>query len=236
MTAVLVAAGAVAAVLLAGHQRHPGVPAAAGRTASPSPSAPATAPVPQAPQIPHVDLSGLTWASYHGVSLPHSAAAGPRRTGGGLASGYSDTPLGALMAAVNIGVRSNGQWGPAVFGPTIRDQVTGPDAAALLAACQATYEQGARAAHVTGGKPLGNAYVTEEAFRWEAWTPASATLDVVSAGPGSQGVTVRAATRIELVWSAGDWRVVAPPGGDWGAEATQLTSLAGYTLFPGQEG
>ena len=76
------------------------------------------------------------------------------------------------MAALNIAVRANAQWGPDVFVPTIRDQVTGPDAAALLASCQAGYGQASQAAHVTGGQPLGNAYVTEEAFRWVGWSPA----------------------------------------------------------------
>ena len=91
-----------------------------------------------------------------------------------------------------------------------------------------------QAAHITGGAPLGNAYVSEEAFRWVAWAPSDATVDLVSAGPGSQGTTVRATTRVEVVWSGGDWLVVAPPGGDWGNAAAALPSLSGYTVFPGQ--
>jgi hypothetical protein len=187
-----------------------------------------------APQAPRVDLTGLRWSDFHGVELPFSPPAGPRDTSGGLASGYRDTPLGALLAALNIAVRANAQWGPAIFGPTIRDQVTGADAPALLASCQSAYGQAGHAAHVTSGQPLGNAYVTEEAFRWIAYTPADATVDLVSAGPGSQGETVRAATRVEVVWDGGDWRVIAPPGGDWGNSADQLSSLYGYTSFPGQ--
>lgn len=185
--------------------------------------------------IPQVNLTGLRWSAYHGVMLPSSPAAGPRDTYGGLASGFTDTPLGALTAALNIAVRANAQWGPGVYGPTIRGQVTGPYAAALLAGCQATYAQDSKAAHVTGGAPLGNAYVTEEAFRWVAWSPDDATVDLVSAAPGSQGVTVRATVRVQVTWSGGDWRVVAPPGGDWGNAAAGLSSLSGYTLFPGQE-
>lgn len=221
--------GAVLGLLLASRDGNPGGPASGKR-----PSAPATTSSPAVPALPRVDLARLRWSDYHGVELPSSPAAGPRDTAGGLASGYSETPLGALIAAVNIGVRANAQWGPSVYIPTIRDQVIGPDAAALLASCQSSYDQAANAAHVTDGQPLGNAYVTEDAFRWIAYTPADATLDLVSAGPGSQGVTVRAVTRIEVVWTDGDWRVVAPPGGDWGNAATQLSSLSGYTVFPGQ--
>ena len=99
---------------------------------------------------------------------------------------------------------------------------------------RASYGQEARAAGVTGGQPLGRAYVTEQAFRWVAYTPVNATVDIASAGPGPQGSTVRAVTRIEAQWIGGDWRVIAPPGGDWGNSAAPVTSLRGYSLFPGQ--
>jgi hypothetical protein len=184
--------------------------------------------------LPQVSLGGLRWSDYHGVELPSSPVAGPRDTSGGLASGFTDTPLGALLAALNIAVRANPQWGPGVYGPTIRDQVTGPWAAALLSSCQADYVQASQAAHITAGAPLGNAYVSEEAFRWVSWTPLDATVDLVSAGPGSDGTTAQAATRVEVVWADGDWRVIAPPGGDWGNDAAALSSLSGYTVFPGQ--
>ncbi len=226
---LVIVLGAGLAIALAARHGSGGHPAA-GRTSPTPPSAPGTG----SPQLPHLDLGGLRWSGYHGVELPSSPAAGPRDTSGGLASGFADTPLGALLAAVNIGVRANAQWGPAIFGPTIRGQVAGPDAAALLASCQSGYAQARQAAHISGGQPLGDAYVAEEAFRWVAYTPLDATVDLVSAGPGSQGTTVRATTRIEVVWAGGDWRVVAPPGGDWGNSAAQLTSLGGYTIFPGQ--
>jgi hypothetical protein len=207
----------------------------AGNGAAPGRSPAATASTPAASSLlPQVSLAGLRWSDYHGVSLPSSPAAGPRDTSGSLASGFTDTPLGALLAALNIAVRANAQWGPDIYGPTIRDQVTGPDAAALLSACQADYTQASQAGHITRDAPLGDAYVSEEAFRWIAWTPSDATVDLVSAGPGSQGVTVRATTRVEVIWSGGDWRVIAPPGGDWGNAAAELSSLNGYTIFPGQ--
>ena len=226
---VIAIAAAVVAVVLARGRRDSGVPAP-GR----SPAGAASVPAVRVPQLPQVNLAGLRWSDYHGVRLPSSPVAGPRDTSGGLASGYSDTPLGALLAALNIAVRANAQWGPGIFGPTIRDQVTGPDAGALLAGCQTAYSQAAQAAHITGGQPLGNAFVTEEAFRWVSYTPADATAYLVSAGPGSQGVTVRAVTQIQVTWDGADWKVIAPPGGDWGNSAAPLASLAGYTTFPSQ--
>ena len=120
--------------------------------------------------------------------------------------------------------------------PVIQGQVTGPDAAALLASCQAGYGQASQAAHITGGQPLGNAYVTEQAFRWAAYTPADATVDLVSAGPGSGGVTIRASTRVEVVWQGGDWRVVAPPGGDWATPRPACPPSPGTRSSPAREG
>ena len=214
--------------------------------ASRSPAATATAPASPAgaagpgsqgqPQVPRVSLASVRWSGFYGVELPVSAQAGPYDTSGGVAAGFAHTPLGALLAAVNIGVRANAQWGPRIFTTVIRGQVTGPDAAALLAGCQAAYDQAAQSDGVTGGQPLGTVDVTEQAFRWITYTPAAAILDLVSAGPGASGATVRASVQMEVVWDGGDWKVVAPPGGDWGNSAAELSSLAGYTVFPGQGG
>ena len=117
-----------------------------------------------------------------------------------------------------------------------RSAATSPalGAAALLAGCQAAYAQASQSDGVTGGRPLGDVDVAEEAFRWVAYTPASAVIDLVSAGPGSQGTTVRASTRLQVLWDRTDWVLVAPPGGNWRDSASVLSSLAGYTVFPGQ--
>jgi hypothetical protein len=213
-------------------------PSGSPATTRPAPSVPPAtlvAPASQGqPRLPQVSLTGLQWSDFYGVELPYSAQAGPRDTRGGLAAGFARSPLGALLAAVNIGVRANAQWGPAIFGPEIRSHVTGPGAAALLVGCQASYDQASQSEHVTGGQPLGDVDVAEEAFRWVAYTPAAAVIDLVSAGPGSQGTIVRAATRLKILWYRTDWVLVAPQGGDWRNSASALASLAGYTVFPGQ--
>jgi hypothetical protein len=230
VTAVFLCAGL--AFALTGRPSTPRNPAAAA-TASASPAGAAS---PGGQGQPRVSLASVRWSSFYGVELPVSAQAGPSATGGGSAAGFAHTPLGALLAAVNIGVRANAQWGPRIFTTVIRRQVTGPDAAALLAACQAAYDQAAQAGHIAGGQPLGTVHVTEQAFRWITYTPAAAILDLAVAGPGDSGATVRASVQMEVVWDGGDWKAVAPPGGDWGNSAAELSSLAGYTAFPGQGG
>lgn len=222
-------AGIALTVRSVGPTHNSGAQATPAGSFSPPPSA---APSAGRALVSPRDLAGMAWMDFGGVELPVSRSAGPHDVRSGLAWGFADTPLGALLAAVNIGVRANAQWGPEVFVPTIRDQVTGSYAAALLADCRASYEQAIQGEGVPAGQSLGRAYVTEEAFRWVAYTPVDATVDVVSAGPGDQGVTVRAVTRIEVEWSGTDWQVIAPPGGDWGNSAAPLTSLTGYTRFP----
>ena len=139
-----------------------------------------------------MSLAGLRWYDFYGIELPFSATAGPRDISGGLAAGFAHSPLGALLAAVNIGVRANAQWGPRIFAPVIRGQVTGPDAAALLADCQAAYDQASQSEGVTGGRPLGERGRGRGGVPLGRLHPGAAVIDLVSAGPGSQGTTVRA--------------------------------------------
>ena len=167
------------------------------------------------------------------MQLPASAA-GPRNTLDGLASGFADTPQGALLAAINIGVRTAAQWGSAIFVPTITRQVTGPATPALLHAEETAYAQLRAAAHVRPGHPAGKGNASEIGYRFLSWSPAAATVAVVTAGPTASGATVLASTRIQVVWQAGDWRVVAPPGGNWANAANAISSPLGYTIFPGR--
>jgi hypothetical protein len=171
---------------------------------------------------------------YHGIELPVSIQDGPRYMRKSLAWGFADNPSGALLAAVNIVVRTAAVWGPAIYQPTIRDQVTGPAAGALLAADASEYAALRSAARVEPGQPAGRGYATEAGSRFAAYKSAVATVDVVAEGPGTGNSTVLVATRIEVVWRHGDWRVVAPPGGDWAHSATVISSLTGYTLFTNQ--
>jgi hypothetical protein len=177
---------------------------------------------------------GLTWTSFHGMQLPASPTAGPRDTRGGLASGFTDTPRGALLAAINIGVRTAAQWGSAIFAPTITRQVTGPNTTALLHAEETAYTRLRAANHVRRGQPAGPASAAEDGYRFAAWSPAAGTVDIITVGPTASGASVLAATRVQVIWQRGDWRVVAPPGGNWANAATAIPSPLGYTIFPGR--
>ncbi|MFC5187208.1 hypothetical protein [Actinomadura harenae] len=171
---------------------------------------------------PATPTSGLVWRDFHGFRLPYSASDGPHAVAGDRAGGFARTPLGALLAAVHLSVRSDPRWGLATATSTVNTQFVGPDRAGMLASINT--------APLAPGTP--RAYATLEAFRWQGYTPETASVDVVSAGPGDSDQVVRAATRVQLQWDDGDWRVVAPPGGSWLGSAAPVGSLDGYTRFP----
>jgi len=224
IAAAVIAAAAILTALMITARPH------SGRTSRPLPATSPPAAAPVAPVTPVVDVSQLRWAGFRGYRLPVSAQAGPRDTSGGLASGFADTPLGALVAVINIAARTAWQFGPGIFQPTIQSQVTGPYASQMLSADLDAY--GAGAAQV----PDVHAYASIIGYQWAGYTPSDATVDLVEAGPGGDGSTVYAVSQIQAEWISGDWRVLAPPGGDWGNSATQIASLNGYLTFPGQEG
>lgn len=177
---------------------------------------------------PAVPLGDLRWARFNGLLLPNSPTDGPSSG----TAGYTRTPRGALLAALNIAVRANARWGPRIFEPIITRQVIGQDAQQLLTRVRDSYKQQRSQTGAAAGAALGPVYAVEEGFRWHGYTPDRAALDLLTAGPGtSPGSTVRACTRVEVAWRHGDWRVIAPPNGDWGNAASPVQSTSGFTLF-----
>jgi hypothetical protein len=179
-----------------------------------------------------VSTAGWRAANLDGTLVPVSGQAGPRRGPWPLAAGYADTPAGAVLAAVNIAVRTSGQLGPDIFAATISRQVTGSGATALLAAAYQDYAAavGQHPPARTGG-PAGAADAAARAFRLAAWTTGSATVDVLAGadtGTGS-GVIVR----LQVRWAGGDWRLVAPPSGTLAAGPAG-TDLPSFTPLPGR--
>ena len=60
-----------------------------------------------------------------------------------------------MLAAVNIVVRTAAKWGPPIYQPTIRHQVTGPNTPALLAADASDYAAMRAATPVQHGQLAG---------------------------------------------------------------------------------
>ena len=153
-----------------------------------------------------VSTAGWYAVALDGTVVPASGQAGPRQGPWPLAAGFADTPAGAVLAAVNIAVRTSGQLGPAIFTATISRQVTGPGAQALLAAAWQDYAQ-ASGQHppASPGGPAGTASASPRAFRLLSWTPAAADVDVLAAADG-QGAVIG----LQVRWQGGDWRLRRP--------------------------
>ena len=81
-----------------GHRRTVTTTPATPRSPRGPASTPPRAQLAGSPTVPAIDPAGLRWADFHGIALPVSAQDGPRDTRGGLASGFTDTPSGAVLS------------------------------------------------------------------------------------------------------------------------------------------
>ena len=137
----------------------------------------------------------------HAICLPRPPP-GRATPADGLASGFADTPQGALLAAVNIGVRTAAQWGTAIFVPTINHQVTGPATPALLHAEETAYAQLRAAAHVARASPPGKGNAAETGYRFLPGPRPPRPSTSSPTGPPPAAPLCSASTRIQVVWQA----------------------------------
>lgn len=179
------------------------------------------------------DIGTVTWVDVRGMALPVSARYGPARVAEGRAWGFARNQFGAVMAATHIAVRADAIVGPRVYRPTIEEQVIGTDVDDLASNVDIEYEQRRAEAGVPASDPLPGTHASLAGYRVESYTDQAAFLRllIASPGPNAQG-TVYVDFRIEVRWSDGDWRLVAPPGGRWQNATGQAPSTNGYTAFP----
>jgi hypothetical protein len=165
------------------------------------------------------------WRVVGGFRVPVSAVDGPRRCSPSTADGFSHSLNGAALAAVNIVVRSSASAGASIYGPTITRQLVGSNVAVLKLQTDQAYEQLRESGEVEMGAPVP-ATAVAAGYQIAAYAPDLSTAQVAiflrSAGPTAEH-TVR--FEIQLVWRDDDWRVVAPPNGDWQTVATPIAEL-----------
>jgi len=227
---VLAVALVVGVALNLGRGGHHAPPPAAGSPVPPPASGPAsTSP---AATLPRLDLSDVHFVDLYGFRLPVSPTAGPRGQAGGQAAGFADTPLGAVLAAIHIGYRANAPWGSAIYEPTIVHQVVGPDQPALLAATRGSAQALGSPTLPPAGTAIAGSDARVRGVRWEGYTPTDAVLHLAQSqqDPSTGGVNL-VDLRLEVRWERSDWRLLAPPAGQWTNAATALTSLTGFQLF-----
>ncbi len=192
-----------------------GSPATAPPQVTPAASSPAPSPVPR-PQV--------TWQTVGGVLLPFSSLHGPRTTTDNQAAGYSHTEAGAALCAVQVLLRTSATSGPTVFEPVLAAQVTGANAPAMQLLVRRQYDQLAAQYDVTGGGPLPIADSHVVGYQVTAYDDqqGTASVDVVVDSPALAAKGQVVSFPVQLQWTYDDWRVIAPPQGDWGQVATTL--------------
>jgi len=138
--------------------------------------------------------------------------------------------MGAVLAAAHISLRLSPQAGPAVFEPTLAEQVIGADQAALRQHLEDDYTTARAQLGVPYGAPAGQLYSTARGYRVSV-AGDSADVALLIEGPGQSG-SVLIALSLHVRWVNGDWALVAPTGGDWNTAARVTTDSSGYTRFP----
>lgn len=209
-------------VIFGGRAQSPAVlPASQGPAAAPAPATvPSAAPAPtdQDLVVPTTSPQDIRWSDFQGVDLPYSPAAGPTRLTGFSADGYAHTPLGALLAACQIDVRSllapGGAWRDVVA----RDVAAGPGRDQFLAIRSS----------VGDGAPAGG-FGQIAGFRFVDATNERAVIQLADRfTDGAYQVTT-----LTVRWSGFDWQLVLQPDGSSSPTAQPVQNLDGFVPFDG---
>ena len=162
--------------------------------AVPTPSVTVTTPAPVN------DTSAVSW---QGAAMPVSYADGPFEFSKTRSSGFTQTPLGAALAAVHVSTHMDPFTGPAVFTDTINDQVIG-DTHALLRETSKAYRTAAAAHAVPSGEPVIAPTGSMSDWRIKNYR-AHQRNDVqllVQTPTGDEVVYI-----VPVKWEGGDWKV-----------------------------
>lgn len=166
--------------------------------------------------VPTTTPAGLRWQLVSGEWVPFSAAAGPTRVTGPIASGYARTPLGALIAAKQIATRAS-------LGPAWRDVVA-----------EQVVPDAGRDAYVRVRAAAGDVHATVQpaGFRYVNWTPDIAVLQLLEHTYSAQTHgQVYAVVSVTLRWLDGDWRLQLLPNGGTGPSITNVAGPTGFVLW-----
>ncbi len=171
----------------------------------------------------------VTWTPYQGVSVPYSSVDGPTTaTVSAAPTGYSHTPQGAVLAAIQAQTRL--ALAPDSSWPQVTASLVAPGAGR-----DAYSVARAGASITTAADPASTAAFA--GFRVRDYTDDTAVLDLATTMPGGQLTSVPAT----VLWRGDDWKLLLPEpdsgndDGDIAAPAAtdpaELPSLDGFTAF-----
>ncbi|MEV0766521.1 hypothetical protein [Nocardia sp. NPDC050435] len=161
------------------------------RDESATPATSTAAPDPSRPP------AGVRWETWQGIKLPHSGADGPTKTSTGAATGYTRTPQGAALAAIQHSIRLS----------------TAPDTSWPVIARTTLTEGPGKDFWVTNRTLISitrpvDAAATPRVLGYSitAWTPDRAEIAVYTSYPDNSLLS----TLTTVSWTYGDWRLVLP--------------------------
>lgn len=157
----------------------------------------------------------VQWATWQGASLPTSDTDGPHTVSGDVASGYSPTPQGAVLAAVQgitrLRLAPDNSW------PDVVNAVAAPGVG------RDTYAINRAQVSITSAAPAGSENPVS-AFEVSDYTDNRAVVRLLV--DKADGTAV--ATTHTLVWSGDDWKLLLPAADDVTAPEI-VTDKAGFT-------
>lgn len=171
--------------------------------------------------LPTVAPAHVTWTLFEGFGLPLSADVGPTTVKGSVASGYSHSPTGALIAAaqlyVRVGFARDADWRAAVEAGT----VPGPGRDTWI-------KLRAPLTGKLGGSEPGRLAQTA-GFAFTGYSPDLAVIALAGGNPtaGYQSSTVT------LVWRDGDWKLQLGSDGSTSTNLHSMTDLSGFIPWSG---
>lgn len=162
------------------------------------------------------------WQRVYGATVPFSTSDGPAEIRDGLATGYSHTPQGAVVAAAQITYRLNAR-------PADRDLYIHQ----VKASAQqlAAYDKARAAGRLPEQEPeqVTRYLVAPDAFQIENYADDMAIVRLAARGPVNDGKQLWAAVRLVMVWDNGDWRL--QPTDASGSQTEYVDSLDGWTRW-----
>jgi len=167
--------------------------------------------------VPTSPPAGVTWSLTGGFAVPSSPADGPRLRGaGGVGYCYSHTPLGALLAASNLG---HGTGTPQeIQNASLNHSLITNQYTSQLAATPPTGEGSA------GGVQLAG-------FRILSYSPNQTSITLAASVDGRADSYPQLS--VAMQWQDGDWRAVPQAGPALFVTVASAPSLAGFVPWAG---
>jgi hypothetical protein len=161
----------------------------------------------------------VVWSLLNGYAIPSSPTDGPAQVEGSVASGFSRTPTGALLALVNAQLRVTAS-APAACAVEARAAFENTPAAAAIAD-QCAHPSDAPERYQLAG------------YAYLSYTPDRATITYAVRDEASAKLVEVTGT---VLWSGSDWLVSLPgaaAGGNPIGPTAVVDSLAGFVAWAG---